>query len=48
MTAPADAQMQSFVLLRLGERRSAVGAGQIAELVAPGRVFRIPDRPGKL
>jgi chemotaxis signal transduction protein len=33
---------ESFVLLRLGERRFAVVATDIAELVAPGRVFRFP------
>ena len=33
---------ESFVLLRLGERRFAVSAGNIAELVAPSRVFRFP------
>jgi chemotaxis signal transduction protein len=32
----------SFVLLRLGERRFAVAAGVIAELVAPSRIFRFP------
>jgi len=35
---------QSFVLLRLGERRFAVPASQIAELVAPSRVFRFPHK----
>ena len=38
------AEFQSFVLLRLGERRFAVAAGSIAELVAPSRVFRFPHR----
>jgi chemotaxis signal transduction protein len=32
----------SFVLLRLAERRFAVAAGDIAELVAPTRIFRFP------
>ncbi len=32
----------SFVLLRLAERRFAVAAGDIAELVAPTRLFRFP------
>jgi chemotaxis signal transduction protein len=36
------AESQSFVLLRLSERRFAVAAGDIAELVAPSRVFRFP------
>src|SRR5579863_3869046 len=35
---------QSFVLLRLGDRRFAVPASQIAELVAPSRVFRFPHK----
>ena len=39
--APETAQ--SFVLLRLGERRFAVPALQIAELVAPSR-HRFADR----
>ncbi len=38
------AESNSFVLLRLGERRFAVAAGNIAELVAPSRVFRFPHR----
>jgi chemotaxis signal transduction protein len=38
------AESDSFVLLRLGERRFAVAAGNIAELVAPSRVFRFPHR----
>src|ERR1700736_5760579 len=33
---------ESFVLLRLAERRFAVAAGDIAELVAPSRVFCLP------
>jgi chemotaxis signal transduction protein len=47
MTVSTDHELQSFVLLRLGERRFAVSANQIAELVAPSRVFRFPHRtPG--
>src|SRR6202795_433344 len=34
----------SFVLLRLGERRFAVAAVNIADLVAPSRIFRFPHR----
>ncbi len=34
----------SCVLLRLGERRFAVVADQVAELVAPSRIFRFPNR----
>jgi len=42
MTLLAEAELQSFVLLRLGDRRFAVAAKEIAELVAPSRVFRFP------
>jgi len=48
MTMSAELELQSFVLLRLGERRFAVSATQIAELVAPSRVFRFPHRTPKL
>ena len=48
MTVAADLELQSFVLLRLGERRFAVPARQIAELVAPSRVFRFPHKTPKL
>jgi chemotaxis signal transduction protein len=44
MTPLTDIDLQSFVLLRVGERRFAVAAGEIAELVAPSRVFRFPHR----
>jgi chemotaxis signal transduction protein len=39
---PANESADSFVLLRLGERRFAVASGVIAELVAPSRIFRFP------
>lgn len=39
---------QSFVLLRLGERRFAVAATQVAELAAPSRIFRFPNRTPKV
>lgn len=42
MTLLAEAESQSFVLLRLGDRRFAVAAREIAELVPPSRVFRFP------
>jgi chemotaxis signal transduction protein len=42
MTLIAETELQSFVLLRLGDRRFAVSANQIAELVPPSRVFRFP------
>jgi chemotaxis signal transduction protein len=48
MTVATELDLQSFVLLRLGERRFAVAAKQIAELVAPSRVFRFPHRTPKL
>src|SRR3989442_5366596 len=48
MTVSVELGLQSFVLLRLGERRFAVSAKQIAELVAPSRVFRFPHRTPKL
>ena len=48
MTLLAEAELQSFVLLRLGERRFAVIAKEIAELVAPSRVFRFPHRTAEL
>src|SRR5438128_240258 len=48
MTVSVELELQSFVLLRLGERRFAVAAKQIAELVAPSRVFRFPHKTPKL
>jgi chemotaxis signal transduction protein len=48
MTVSAELELESFVLLRLGERRFAVAASQIAELVAPSRVFRFPHRTSKI
>jgi chemotaxis signal transduction protein len=38
----------SFVLLRLGERRFALPASQVSELVAPSRVFRFPHKSAAL
>lgn len=47
MSVATELELQSFVLLRLGDLRFAVAANQIAELVAPSRVFRFPHRtPG--
>jgi chemotaxis signal transduction protein len=37
-------ESESFVLLRLSEQRFAVAASDIAELVAPSRVFRFPHQ----
>ena len=48
MTVSTELELQSFVLLRLGERRFAVAANQIAELVAPSRVFRFPHKTSRL
>jgi chemotaxis signal transduction protein len=48
MTVSAELELQSFVLLRLGERRFAVPASQIAELVAPSRVFTFPHRTSQI
>jgi chemotaxis signal transduction protein len=39
-----SAESGSFVLLRLGERRFAVAAGVISELVPPSRIFRFPHQ----
>lgn len=44
MTLPLHPEGQSLVLLRIGERRFALFAWQIAELVAPSRIFRFPHR----
>ena len=48
MTLIAETELQSFVLLRLGDRRFAVSANQIAELVAPSRVFRFPHNTAEV
>jgi chemotaxis signal transduction protein len=48
MTVSTELELQSFVLLRLGERRFAVSANQIAELVAPSRIFRFPHKTPKM
>src|SRR5690242_14461547 len=48
MNQAAELGAQSFVLLRLGERRFAVAATQISELVAPSRIFRFPHRTQRL
>lgn len=44
MTLIAETELQPFVLLRLGDRRFALSATQIAELVAPSRIFHFPNR----
>ena len=48
MTLTLELDLQSFVLLRLGERRFAVPAKHIAELVAPSRIFRFPHKTPKI
>jgi chemotaxis signal transduction protein len=48
MTVAAELELKSFVLLRLGDRRFAVSASHIAELVAPSRVFRFPHQTTRL
>jgi chemotaxis signal transduction protein len=48
MTVAAELELKTFVLLRLGDRRFAVPAENIAELVAPSRVFRFPHRTTRL
>jgi chemotaxis signal transduction protein len=42
MNPAIESTTESFVLLRLGERRFAVAANVISELVAPSRIFRFP------
>ena len=48
MTVAPEIALQSFVLLRLGERRFALHAAQVAELVAPSRIFRFPHKSAAL
>jgi chemotaxis signal transduction protein len=48
MSPLAETELQSFVLLRLGDRRFAVTATQIAELVAPSRIFRFPHHTSEV
>ena len=48
MTVATATDVQSFVLLRLGDRRFAVTATQIAELVAPSRIFRFPHHTSEV
>src|ERR1700736_2187966 len=48
MTLATATDLQSFVLLRLGDRRFAVAATQIAELVAPSRIFRFPHHTSEV
>ncbi|HYL64387.1 MAG TPA: chemotaxis protein CheW [Candidatus Methylomirabilis sp.] len=48
MIQATDLGSQSFVLLKLGDRRFAVAASQISELVAPSRIFRFPNHTPKI
>lgn len=48
MSIVAEIALESFVLLRLGERRFALRAGNIVELIAPSRVFRFPNHTAQL
>ena len=43
-----QADTRSCVLLRLGERRFALTAEQVAELAAPSRVFRFAHRTSEI
>jgi chemotaxis signal transduction protein len=44
MTWTDQIDSHSCVLLRIGERTFALPADQVAELVAPSRIFRFPHR----
>src|ERR1700732_368389 len=48
MTVATATDVQSFVLLRLGDRRFAIMATQIAELSARSRIFRFPHRTSEV
>ena len=44
MNLTAELESQSFVLLQLGERRFALSAEDVGELVQPGRIHRFPHQ----
>ncbi len=44
MNLTAELESQSFVLLHVGERRFALSAEDVGELVQPGRIHRFPHR----
>jgi chemotaxis signal transduction protein len=48
MTWIDQADTCSCVLLRLGERRFALAAGQVAELAAPSRIFRFAHKTSEI
>ena len=48
MTWTDQADTHSCVLLRLGERRFALAADQVAELAAPSRIFRFAHKTSQI
>lgn len=48
MTWTEQIDSHSCVLLRIAERTFALAANQVAELVAPSRIFRFPHNTGDL
>ena len=48
MSLTAELQSQSFVLLRLGNRRFAVPAERIGALAAPSRIHRFPHHTSEI
>jgi chemotaxis signal transduction protein len=48
MNGTLELDLQSFVLLRLGDRQFAVPATRISELVPTSRIYRFPHRTPEL
>lgn len=48
MSLTAELEAQSFVLLRLGDRRFAVPAARIGELTAPSRIHHFPHHTSEI
>lgn len=48
MTWTDQGDLLSCVLLRIGERTFALAADQVAELIAPSRIFRFPHNTKEL
>lgn len=48
MSLAEQLDLRSCVLLRLGDRRFALAAEQVAELVAPSRIFRFAHRTAQI
>lgn len=44
MNLGTELEFQSFVLLRLGERKFAIAADDVSELLQPGRIHRFPHQ----